>query len=266
MADGRRARWIAFDAHFLDGPLGMAIIDRFGPVGVTLFLGFLCACKKNHIQGQITYGSEAEALAIMGLAGVELLDAKGESFDLDSFWTLLGRRKQITRTSRGRRLNTVRSSKWTKWQQGYAHQKEAERKATSRAGNTADDTPDDPPPPLSGNDAITFPETDIETDLETDIVGTSTSDLHPANGDVGMAACKLLAEAEADRRNDIRSRSGWVSSRARSLYREHQSEIARILVDHADPPPSKLAAFLNGNRNAFGATWMPGTGYLTERM
>lgn len=165
MVDGRRGRWIAFDASFFDGNVGEMILDRFGPAGITLFVAFLCACKRNAVQGQIEYGSVPDAMSLMGVPGLELVDAKGTEWDLQSFWRALAAHKQCSTRARGR-LIQVKSSKWAKWQEGFASQKEAARKARSRTTKA----PDDAPPIQSSYTADTPPEleTEYETDIETD--------------------------------------------------------------------------------------------------
>lgn len=161
MVDGRRGRWISFDASFFDGTVGEMILERFGPAGVTLFVAFLCACKRNAVQGQIEYGSVPDAMSLMGIPGLELVNAKGDAWDLQSFWRALAAHKQCSTSRRGR-LIQVKSSKWAKWQEGFASQKEAQRKSRSRAPKA----PDDAPPIQSSYPADTPPE--LETELETE--------------------------------------------------------------------------------------------------
>lgn len=175
MVDGRRGRWISFDASFFDGRVGEMILDRFGPAGITLFVAFLCACKRNAVQGQIEYGSVPDAMSLMGIPDLELVDARGVEWDLQSFWRALAAHKQCSTRARGR-LIQVKSSKWTKWQEGFASQKEAQRKSRSRATKA----PDDAPPMPSSSTADTPPEleTEYETEYETDTLpaASQTSD------------------------------------------------------------------------------------------
>lgn len=157
--DKRRGRWIAFDASFFDNNVGLMIRDRFGPVGIALFVAFLAACKRNVVQGQVEYGSEPDALAQFGLPGLELVNEKGDSFSLQSFWRALAAHKQVSTSTRGR-LVQVRSSRWERWQEGFASQTTATKKRRSRAMNARDNTP-----PIEGQKP---PELEIETDIETE--------------------------------------------------------------------------------------------------
>lgn len=170
--DSRRARWIAWDASFFDGSVGVMLRDRFGTTGITLFLAFMCACKRNAVQGQIEYGSTPDALAQLGLPALELVNDRGEPFDLQSFWRALAAHKQCSTRARGR-LIQVKSSNWAKWQEGYGSQQEAERKRRSRGTNTPDEAPPihrrktaDKPPDL---DPDIDPDSDPDNDLQTSV-------------------------------------------------------------------------------------------------
>lgn len=115
MTDRRKRRWVAHDVHFFENPLGLAIRERFGPVGMVIWFGFIAACKKNHIQGRVAFGSDYEALAIFGLPGMELVDEDGQPFTLKEFFRLTGDHKVTRRTSRGRVTHVV-CRRWTEWQ------------------------------------------------------------------------------------------------------------------------------------------------------
>ena len=131
MADGRRTRWVAHDVYFLDDDLGATMFDQFGAAGVALWHGFIAACKKNHVEGEITFASDAEALTIFGLPGMPLVDNDGASFDLADWLKLLSDHKVIRRTSRGRRLKVV-CTRWGRWQQAARRAKKAESQAERR--------------------------------------------------------------------------------------------------------------------------------------
>lgn len=159
--DKRRSRWIAFDVYFFDDDLGIAIREHFGPVGLTLFTAFLCACKRNSVQGQFRYTSDAEALTVLGLPGMELVNEQGEAFTLEDFWTLLGQRKQTRRRRRGR-ITDVVSTRWERWQKGYGRPDADEQTSRSEPGNT--EQMDDE------NEAITAldPDPDQDPDIDHD--------------------------------------------------------------------------------------------------
>jgi hypothetical protein len=106
-----RKQWWAASVHIFDGDLGVDLRDRFGPVGLCMWVGFLSACKRSINPGKISYSSDGECLSLMGLPGLELVDEDGEPFSLDEFWTFLGHRKQTSRTVR-RRLIYVTATRW----------------------------------------------------------------------------------------------------------------------------------------------------------
>lgn len=132
MVSVNQHQWFAVDVHVFDSDLGVDIRERFGVVGLAMWVGFLAACKRNIAQGQIRYATDAEALALLGLAGIELVDEDGEPFTLDDFWTFLGQHKQTSRTTR-KRLTDVRATRWEQWQNSARTQRERERKRRSRA-------------------------------------------------------------------------------------------------------------------------------------
>lgn len=199
MPDGRRSQWFAMDAWFFDNPLGVAIRERFGVTGLVLFIGFLGACKRSHIQGQIAYSSDLDALRLMGLPDLRLVDDAGAEWDLDTFWRVLGQLKQTRRTARGR-VKNVKATHWGKWQESFERANEAARKRRSRGKNTPDDAP-----PLPGHypdDAPPLHRTDSDSDNDSDKEGpTSVAD-------------GLLAEwFEARSPRPILKRGQWVGMR-----------------------------------------------------
>ena len=137
MTDGRRSQWFAMDSQFLHGTFGADMLDRFGPAGTTLFVGFLGACKKSTPEGQLTYTSDGDALIQMGVATIALVDNDGEEWTLAEFWTWTGKRKQTKKQARGR-LIAVKSQSWGKWQQSRKQAESNAQKARSRAQNRPD--------------------------------------------------------------------------------------------------------------------------------
>lgn len=130
MKPGRQ--WLVFDADFFDNNFTIALLERFGPAGVALFMAFLCGCKRNHIQGRISYRNEWEALEKLGIAVVQLADNDGLPFTLDEFWEFTGKYKQTRRTRQGHTWN-VFATGWEDWQQSKNRLVTAERKRRSRA-------------------------------------------------------------------------------------------------------------------------------------
>lgn len=114
--DGRRRTWLAVDAFYYGAPLAAGLRERFGITGVAVFDAYLRACKRNDIEGQVTYLSQADFLAQLGLPGLDLRDEQGVPWDLDAFWSYLGRMKNVRRTRSGH-ITNVRSTRWERWQQ-----------------------------------------------------------------------------------------------------------------------------------------------------
>lgn len=127
------------DAAFFGSPLAVRLQDELGWAGPTLWLAFLAACKRSFPQGQISFVSDADALAQMGLGGLPLVNARGEEQSLETFWTLLGRTKNVRRTSRGHVVN-VRATHWEQWQDTEQREDEREKKRRQRAKNKGDNT------------------------------------------------------------------------------------------------------------------------------
>ena len=177
MADGRRTRWVAHDVYFLDEGLGQAMFDRFGGVGIALWHGFIAACKKNHIEGETSFATDAEALSVFGLPGMPLVDLDGEPFELDDWLKLLSDHKVIRRRSRGRRVQ-VACTKWGRWQQAANRHRKAEQQAARRDEEAEQNRRSEggnagTVPPRNGHD--TGPEYAQMTDTDTDTDRESAS-------------------------------------------------------------------------------------------
>jgi hypothetical protein len=172
MSDKRRRRWVAHDVYFLDGPLGIALYDRFGAPGVALWYAFIAAAKKHHIEGRITYASDAEALTLLGLPGLELVDHHGHPFTLDDFWRLLGDHKVTRRTSRGRATQVV-CTRWAEWQDPKATRSQGRRPRRSEP-ETKDTTRQDAPE--------REPDVPLDLDLDLDLDHDLDTPLPPQSG------------------------------------------------------------------------------------
>lgn len=131
MADGRRTRWVAHDVYFLDDGLGATMFERFGAAGIALWHGFIAACKKNHVEGEVSWSSDAEALLIFGLPGMPLVDSDGQTFELNDWLDLLSDHKVIRRTTRARRLK-VACTRWARWQQAARRWRKAQQQGARR--------------------------------------------------------------------------------------------------------------------------------------
>lgn len=168
-------QWLAFDAYFFGKPFPIELQERFGPTGVVLFIGFLCACKRSHPQGQISYMSDTEALHQMGLDDCLLIDNDGEKWSLDAFWTFTGRMKQTKKTTRGR-VRNVKSTHWERWQDVARRDMAAERQRRSRAKNGCDTGRDDE---RDIERDATVTDIDLDLDSDNDIPLTPPGDKPP---------------------------------------------------------------------------------------
>lgn len=130
MKPGRQ--WIALDATYFSAPFNLALQKRFGWAGVGIWIAFLCACKRGPIQGQLTYTSDLEGLALMGLVGRPLIDDDGKEWTLDEFFGWTGKMKQTRRNVRGTQKN-VTSTHWEHWQETIRRSQASERQGRLRA-------------------------------------------------------------------------------------------------------------------------------------
>src|SRR5689334_4739104 len=91
-------RWLAIDADIMGKPFTLDLYHQFGWTGVGTWVAFLCACKRSRTPGTIRFLNQADALAQLGLLGLDLIDNDGKEWSLDDFWTFTGRKKQTRRT------------------------------------------------------------------------------------------------------------------------------------------------------------------------
>lgn len=219
MSDGRRTRWVAHDVYFLDEGLGHAMFERFGAAGVALWHGFIAACKKNHIEGQTSYASVPEALATLGLPGLNLVNNDGEPFVFEDWLKLLSDHKVIRRTSRGRRVK-VACTRWARWQQAANRSRKADQQAHARAvadeQNRRSDTENtDTIPARHGHDV--GPKQAQMTDLDTDLKPLG-ADAPQANGRKRDLVFEAIAEVcGLDRSQLTDTERGRVNKAAKEL-------------------------------------------------
>lgn len=135
MTNGRR--WLAIDADMFGKPFTLDLHHQFGPVGVAVWVAFLCGCKRNRIPGRVSFISEADARAQLGIHDWDLVDNEGKPWALEDFWLYTGRKKQTRRTRRGRETNVI-ATHWERWQQTAQRAREAERMRGSRAQNRSE--------------------------------------------------------------------------------------------------------------------------------
>jgi hypothetical protein len=154
-------QWLALDTQFFAKPFPIRLQERFGPTGVCLFIAFLCACKRNSPQGEISFSSDVQALQELGLHGQPLVDAAGNEWSLEDFWAFTGRMKQTKKTARGR-VKNVKCTHWERWQDRIQRDQAAERQRRSRAKNGRDTYRD-----TSRDNGVTTCVTENESEIET---------------------------------------------------------------------------------------------------
>lgn len=135
--DGRRAQWFAVDSMFFGSSLAQDMMARFGACGVTVWFAYLAACKRNLVPGQITVLNDADAMAQLGLSGMNLVNNDGEPFELSDFWRRLGELHTTARRRHGG-ASTIICRGWDEWQTSIRRDNDAKRKSRSRAKNARD--------------------------------------------------------------------------------------------------------------------------------
>jgi hypothetical protein len=183
-------RWVAIDAFFFAKPFGQALLERFGPAGLVVFLSFICKCKDGNPPGTITYsGGEPGGLAHLGLVGLQLVDNRGEKWTLDDLWRFTGERHTTKRRRRGDVL-TVIARHWDEWQRERERYLSRERKRRWREKNERDISVTAPFPPRDASVPVT-PSTSTST-------ATATSPPTPSRTENGDGFIKdPLAERAA---------------------------------------------------------------------
>lgn len=180
MNEGRR--WLALDADMFGKQFTYDLHGRFGWAGIVVWVAFLCACKRSRTPGQVRIMNSVQGLTELGLIGWELVDDKGEPWDLDDFFNFTGRKKQTRRIPVGRRTDARRTpygqcfdavaTHWQRWQDAGRRATEAEQKRRSRGEkrpnvsghgsdthrtnvrSNSDLDLDNPPTPQGGNGAL----------------------------------------------------------------------------------------------------------------
>jgi hypothetical protein len=107
--DGRRRPWFAVSVDVLHSRTGTKL-QQLGPGAVEAWIGLLAAAKRSPIEGRVSYASESEAWATIGITKPETL-----SFTLEDLLKTLGTQKQTRRTRRGR-ITNIEITQWERWQ------------------------------------------------------------------------------------------------------------------------------------------------------
>lgn len=240
MTDARRRQWVAVDVHILDSQPCLDLMDKCGPAGPLLFHGFLYACKRNSVQGQISFGSDADALALMGLPGLKLVNHRGETHNLDTFWRVLGHHKVTKRRRRGR-VTDVICTKWAKWQQTPLRGDGGSQKPTSGAGNTGSKPKENKP--IAGLDIDTDIDNDNETDKDTPGADGAASNPVPTFDDFWVAYPRKVDKGHA--------RNAWKGASKKADPATIVAGASRLAADPNLPAEKYIphpGTWLNGER------------------
>lgn len=267
MTDAARrvtGQWIALDVNYAGSPLAVRLMERFGPAGPLAWINFLCACKRSPTPGSVAFSSEAEALAILGLTGVPLVDIHGSKWDLETFWRTLGQLKQTKRTRRGHVVN-VRATHWQRWQDDSKREAELERKRrwwlqnkgqaassdTSALATGLDaktdlkDRPLSPPPPSSKPAVAPAPPDSPPRRGRRTAPSNGHGEADVVTGAVAVLAARrldiALADAAAGRREPIHHRAAWVAAALADLDATATSDLELLAAAERITDPAALA-------------------------
>lgn len=252
-------QWLSVDAMFYASPLALRLHDEFGWAGPAVWLAFLGACKRNSPAGQMTFVSDADALAQMGLTGRPLVDDDGKEWDLDMFWTLLGRTKNVRRTSRGRVVN-VRATHWERWQQDERREDARDRKRRSRDLNPRDTSVTRPRHVTKNVTADSDSDNDIDPPPPSSVVTTAQAD--PAEPTSGR---RRRRQPSATNGNGHGHPPGQLVAATIAVLARHQLDTAQADATAGHRPPVHRArAWLTAAETELADTVGPAIETLAE--
>lgn len=233
--DGRRRQWLAVDVYYPSSKLALGLRERFGVNGVIVFDFFLRACKRNHVQGEMSYISEADFLNAIGLPGLALTNERGLSWSLDEFFTYLGQQKNTRRTRRGD-ITYVVSTRWERWEN-----------TRSRPRNIG--------PLPARNESGMSPDNDIDSDNDSDL------DIDVMDAEDDLPIDDWVWTEFAARRfkmqpvGQIRHPTRWLQATERTAREEHWIR-AQHLLRNFDISNSQLVDVLLTDPTSGGPQWL----------
>jgi hypothetical protein len=123
--------YVPLSVRFHTGRTGTALRKRFGRDGAFVWACYLTACKLNQPAGEISYASEAEGWARLGL------DDDPPDFTLSDFFAATGKLRK-TKKQRSGKVTYVICTVWERWTKAQKQEAERERKARIRAKSKRD--------------------------------------------------------------------------------------------------------------------------------
>lgn len=102
----RPGPYVPLALNFTSGRTGTALLEEFGPAGLGVWAALLVAAGVGN-KGMVTFLHERDWAAIG-------LDEHPPDFELMTFLTFLGRRKQTRKTRQGRNIY-VEITQWERW-------------------------------------------------------------------------------------------------------------------------------------------------------
>lgn len=159
--DNRRRQYVPLYVMVAFGKFGSKLIEKWGIEGIGTWMLFLAACKREPVQGTLTYTSDDEAWTKLG--------ARAAGFTLDEFWRVTGHLKKTSRRRSGR-ISYVTCTVWEDWNTARG----GSQNPRSDQQNT-EDLPRDVP----GKEQNATPEVevDFEVDSESEEKATASRDL-----------------------------------------------------------------------------------------
>jgi hypothetical protein len=118
---------------FAHGKTAEKLRERFGAHGLLVWVCYLAACKRNWVQGRLTYTSEPEGWTKLGLHREDF------GFTLAEFFQVTGQLKQ-TKVTRVAQVTDIVCTRWGDWNKEAKREIDAERNRSKRTQNTVDDT------------------------------------------------------------------------------------------------------------------------------
>lgn len=132
--DRRRRQFVPLSVHFADGKTSIALQERFGPLGLLVWICLLAAAKRSAVQGEVEIGLDT-AWSDFGIRG-------DVPFTAEEFFAFTGRLQQTSRARftggerRHGRVTTVTLTQWKVWNATLPTRHDRAQKPSKTATNT----------------------------------------------------------------------------------------------------------------------------------